>query len=278
MRRALSIVSLAIGVALGSPSPAGASLLALETTSTMTVRIGFELPLVTFPINSSTATILVSSGVGAFTEPAGLFTGSPALPTALFTGIALINGLTLAVSNGPKQIAPFASGPPERLTDVIRFGGGLGGPGPLAGTAFVNVLGLFNLVIPLGVVGQTGATTTVTAGSLFVTVVGTGWTTAPVYITGVGVPNAGGFFTTGTVTAVGADNRTPGHQGTLVLVSAFKIFNNATRLPVDGIVTQTLSFRDAPEPATLGLAAFSAVCLVLHGLRRSRSRAGRRGE
>lgn len=141
----------------------------------------------------------------------------------------------------------------------------------------MNVLGLFNLVIPLGVVGQTGASTAISAGSLVVTVLGTGWTTAPIIVTGVGVPTPFGAFTTGTVTASGSDNRTPGHQGTLVLVSAFKIFNNATNRPVDGLVTQTLTFREVPEPATLGVAAFSAACLVLHGLRRSRSRAGRRG-
>jgi hypothetical protein len=89
--------------------------------------------------NGGIVTISVSSG-GGFTEPASIFTGSIMLPTALFSGVALINGLTVGnLANSSKFIAPGNPAGP-RAERVLRAGGGLGGFGPLTGQAFVNVL------------------------------------------------------------------------------------------------------------------------------------------
>jgi hypothetical protein len=185
--------------------------------------------------------------------------------------VALINGLTIGnLANGQKVIANGAAAG-TRTVDVLRPGGGLGGPGPLAGTAFVNVLGLFNLAVPLGVVGNPGATTAVAAGSLFVTVNGTGWTTGAVTVQGVTTanpvttPNAPENINT--VTPVGYDNRTPNHGGVVQLISAFKVITNAAgNLP--GLATQTLTF--VPEPGTALLLGAGVATLGLCGWLRAR--------
>jgi hypothetical protein len=252
--RGFSVLSVALVFSVG----AHASVLTL-TGSTLGIKLG-PLPTVAFP-QSGPALVSVSSGGGSFTEPAGLFTGSAALPTALFTGVPLIDGLTLAgVSNGTKFIAQGAVGG-GHTTGVLRAGGGLGGPGPLVGTAFVNVLGLFNISVALGPIGSTGAETTVIGGTIIVTVLGTGWTTGPVTVTGVG------NFGTGanTVTFVGYDNRTPGHVGNVLLISPFKVITNAGSNLV-GLATQSLEF--VPEPGTLLFLGLGIGALALYGLRR----------
>jgi hypothetical protein len=155
---------------------------------------------------------------------------------------------------------------------VLRPGDGLGGPGPLAGTFIVNVPGLFNLDIPLSPVGSTGAAGQAVVGTLAVTVLGTGWTTAPVQVTGIstGTTPTSQAAIVNTVTFVGYDNRTPGHVGRVLLVSPFKVVTNAAEnLP--GIARQTLDFAGiVPEPGTLGLLVVGAVGPVLDGRRRMR--------
>jgi len=127
----LSILSASLGFSVG----AHAAIVTL-TGSTLGIKLG-PIPTIDFA-ESGPVPVAVSSGGGSFTEPAGLFTGSVALPTALFTGVALIDGFTLAgVANGTKFVAQSAvggghgTGPTGGL---LRAGGGLGGPGPLAGT------------------------------------------------------------------------------------------------------------------------------------------------
>jgi hypothetical protein len=139
----------------------------------------------------------------------------------------------------------------------------MGGRGPLSGDAIINVLGLFNLVIPLGVVGSTGAVTAQVAGSLEVTVFGTGWTTAAVTLTGVSTGSPA--VNTVTFGAVGYDNRTPLHNGVIGLVSPFKVVTNAAgNLP--GFALQTLVFSGGvPEPGMLALLGTAFGALALRG-------------
>jgi hypothetical protein len=105
-----------------------------------------------------------------------------------------------------------------------------------------------------------------------VTVFGTGWTTAPVQLTGVttiSTPTSQAGIVN-TVTFAGYDNRTPGHVGRVLLVSPFKVISNATgNLP--GLARQTLDFGGVvPEPGALGLLALGVVALALQGWRKRR--------
>lgn len=251
-------------------SPAGAALLTL-TGSTLAVSVGF-LPSVTVPQNVAGVPILVSSGGGSFTEPAGLFDGSATLPTSLFTGVPIINGFTLIVSNRTKRIAPGADAGVGSYYGIHRAGGGLGGTGNLRGTAFVNVLALFNLVIPLSGIGNTGYSSYSpgTPGAQ-VTVIGTSWTTGNATITGITTETpSGALANTVTLAALGFDNRTAGHRGVVQLVSPFKVVSHvAGNLP--GYALQTLTFMGVPEPGTLALLAAGVAALVGYGLRRRRA-------
>jgi hypothetical protein len=262
-RRLLSALILAGSVGVSSGS--GASILTLAG-ATLGIGIGSLFPPVVFPQNNTGVAVSVSSGGGSFTEPAGIFTGNVvALPTSLFTGVPLVHQVFLGnLSNGTKFVAQGAAGG-GHTANVLRAGGGLGGPGPLTGTAFINVLGLSNLAVPLFVIGNTGAETAVNFGESFlVTVNGTGWTTGPVTLTGLTVSGVN------TVTLAGYDNRTPAHDGVVQLVSPFKVTTNAIgNLP--GLAVQTLSFSGAvPEPGTLALLGLGAAALATLGWRRGR--------
>ncbi len=292
---------------LFAATPARAALLSHLGTSTLDVRVGQlggergvrytglagcfgqtlypSFPPIQFPSNQAVALVPLAPG-GGFVEPAGLFTGTgtqyfPPFIT-IFTpqggfcsaslGIGLVSRVTIAnVSNGTKSIAPGAAGGGQ-ASGVVRPGGGLGGPGALAGTFLINVLGLFNLEIPLSPVGATGAAGQVVAGTLAVSVLGTGWTTASVQVTGVSTITTptGNAAVVNTVTFVGYDNRTPGHVGRVLLVSPFKVITNAAgNLP--GIARQALDFAGVvPEPGTLGLLVAGAAGLALQGWRKRR--------
>jgi hypothetical protein len=265
--RKFALVLASLLATAAAPRVAEAALLTLAG-STLTVSVG-PVPPITVPQSVAGVPVLVSSGGGSFTEPAGLFNTTAMLPPELFTGVPLINGFTLVVSNLTKQIAQGAQ--PGSLASsfgIHRAGGGLGGPGPLTGAAIVNVLGLFNLNVPLAPIGYTDAYTSVSGGSIMVTVFGTGWTTGDVTLTGVSTETPSGApLNTVTFDALGFDNRTAGHRGVVQLVSPFKVISGATgNLP--GYALQTLTF--VPEPGTLVLLGAGVLGLVGYGLRRRR--------
>jgi hypothetical protein len=260
--RKLNRLLLAVAFAVGASAQAGAVPLTL-TGGSLGISIG-ALPPIEFACASCPVVLDVADpGVGgAFTEPASVFTGSIMLPTGLFTGVALINGLTIGnLANGEKVIGVGVAG--TRADKVIRDGGGLGGPGPLTGSAFVNVLFLFNLTVPLNIVGDTGATVSVAAGTLNVTVAGTGWTTGNITIDGVTTGDPVG----NTVVNAGFDNRNANGTGVVQLISAFHVTTNAAgNLP--GLATQTLTF--VPEPGTILLLLSGVATLGIGGWLRAR--------
>jgi len=277
--RKLNRLLLAAVFAVGASARVGAAELTL-TGGSLGISIG-ALPPILFPCNGCPVVLNAQTGVGpgnGFTEPASVFVGEIALPTSLFTGVALIDGLTIGgLANVTKTIgdAPQAAGP--RASFVVRPGGGIGGLGPLTGNAFVNVLSLFNLAVPLGVIGNTGASTMVTAGTLMVAVNGTGWTTGQIQIDRIttGNPAATPNATPNvpeqlnTVTYTGDDARNANGTGVVQLISAFHVTTNAAgNLP--GLATQTLTF--VPEPGTILLLCSGGATLVLAGWLRARGK------
>ena len=248
-----------VAACLGVAQSSGASIVTLVGGS-LGISLG-GLPPASFPLNVSAVPLSVSSGGGSFTEPASIFTGNLNLPTSLFTGVPLISDLTLGnVANSTKFIAQGAVGG-GHAAGVLRAGGGLGGPGPLGGTAFLNILALVNMAIPLSPIGNTGDSFVLEAGSLVITVLGTGWTTGAVTLTGVTTAGVN------TVTLAGYDNRTPAHNGVVQLVSPFKVITNVAG-NLAGIATQTLTF--VPEAGALALLASGGVALALLGRFRRR--------
>jgi hypothetical protein len=258
----------ALGLAPVAPRGADATLLTL-TGSTLTVSLS-TIGEATVPQNVPALPVLVSSGGGSFTEPAGLFTGTVVVPKG--TGAPpIVSGFTLVVSNWTKQIAQGAEAG-STYFGIHRAGGGLGGPGRLTGTAIVNILGLFNLHVPLFPVGNTDqyVTSSGPPPSSVLTVIGTGWTTGDVTITGLSTQTPSGApANTVTFGALGFDHRTAGHRGVVQLVSPFKVVSGITG-NLSGFALQTLSFSGVPEPGALALLVTAAAALGLRGLVLSR--------
>jgi hypothetical protein len=262
-RRRLRVLA-AVALASAAPNAADAALLTLSG-STLTVSV-WSLPTVSIPQNVAALPILVSSG-GGFTEPGNLFTGTVMLPSSMFTGVPLVNGFTVALfGHASKYIAPSAPG--GSRTGIQRPGGGLGGSGPLSGRALINVLALFNLVVPLFPVGDTYGSSISNQAGIMVTVLGTAWTTGNVTLTGLSGSTPG--QNTVTFDALGFDNRTPGHAGVLQLVSPFKVVDGVAGAQ-PGYALQTLTFAaQVPEPGTLVLLVSGAAGLVAYGLSKRR--------
>lgn len=277
------LVAAAVGLAV--PSQAAT----LTANGSLGVGIG-ALPAIVIP-SSPNVPIFVSSAGGSFSDPAGIFSAFVGLPTPLFTGVPLISSLNVTAANGTGT-----------FTQGGGFGGGFGGPEPLSGFARIGVLGLFTVPVPLGNVGGGGIFALVVA-QLSVTVIGQTLTTGPAVVTGItttlthlsGTTNCapatcgpgtttalsptmmavvfGGPITLGggklfvnTITVSGYDNRTPGHQGSILLVSPIQIFTNAAgNLP--GILAKSFTF-SVPEPGSLLLLGSGVAGLAILGRRR----------
>ncbi len=225
MRRKLSSIPLVIGVLLGSLSPARGALLTLTDSS-----LSFILPFIdttcdpflgcanpsnelVFPQRLASVPLAVASAGGNFVLPAGTFIGTEALATGLFTGVALVIRATVGNLSNAAALFAAGGGPIDPGGPFDGAGGGFGGYGALDGTLFINVLNLFNLSVPLDPVGAGGMAQAPPAGTLLVTVFGTGWTTGTVAVTGISTETVGGAIVN-TVTFAGYDNRTPAHRGT----------------------------------------------------------------
>lgn len=267
---------------LTAARPAGAATLDMGGT----LEVGMFGVSFTLPQYPSTVPVSVSTGGGAFEDPAGIFYtdgnffgggyGGGQIPTPLFTGVPLIAALHFTFTNAGGSFAPGSGG-----------GGGFGGPEPLTGAMIIDVLGLIHVPIDLGVVGRTAGTSLVVA-QLSVTVIGQRFTTGQAMVTGitteltratpsdtVGCPPVIcglGFGPLGifanTVTLSGADNRTPGHQGSVWLVSPFSVMTNVTNVPA--FLARRATF--VPEPGTLVLFVSTAAAAAAVGATRRRRR------
>jgi hypothetical protein len=208
---------------------------------------------------------------------------SPMTGTGVGTSVGLGATATLAsnVVQGTAVTTGVTTAPP--ITQVVfsltghaagNFtagggpGGGLGGPMTLAGTGkLLAYSGNVTLVVvPLSPAGQPGGFVSVTSGGgTIVQVSGTGWTTGSWTLMAPATSVGGGTWTPRTVTATGADLRTPSGAGTLVLISPIFIRTNlAGDLPNFAVLT--LNY--VPEPATLLLVGAGMAGLALRGRRR----------
>ena len=150
--------------------------------------------------------------------------------------------------------------------------GGFGGDAPLIGNA---LLGLFGpppfafLTVPLAAFGVDGGVvmTSNPALGVAITVFGNGWTTGQQKVIGT----TGPFLGVTLATATGADLRSAGGGGQLVLVTAALAKTNvggSENLPLVGVLT--LNYDVIPEPGTLMLLGTGVAGLAMLGRRRER--------
>jgi hypothetical protein len=245
MRR-LSVLLVSAVFALGISAQAGAGTI---TSASLSLTVGALPPVVVVDVVPDT-----SVGTGSFSFPFTPATPTFALPTALFSGVSLISGLTLAVNSGTVAVASDGTG-----------------TGVIGGTTFVNILKLFNLNIPLSLGGS--ATIQAVAGGLVITVppaAGAGWTTGTVAVTGVATTLPG---TTVVNTLVGSGSATvTGATTTLALVWGSRATTSAAgNLPIFARLDISGTNLKTPEPGHLlaGAAALAAVGFLARA-RRSR--------
>jgi hypothetical protein len=121
--------------------------------------------------------------------------------------------------------------------------------------------------VPLSPVGQPGgfASGSGIGTTITVQLSGTGWTTGS-WTLMIPVTSWGWNTTPWTLTATGADLRTAGGAGTLVLISPMFIRTNLGGTIVSSFATLTLNY--VPEPATLLLVGAGLAGLALRGRKR----------
>ena len=266
MRKLFGLV-VAVAMAIGVSAPASASTLTLSGSVLDFALGGLPNAIIT---QTTDVTGISVGGSGTFVLPAGVMAGqfsrtisgsisgqggAVVNATAFFTGVSLISSLSLSLANGSGTMSPGGG-----------FGGGFGGDASSDGNAIAGILlGLINLNIPLAVVGGAGSQTiTVGAKGLQITVTGMSWTTGTGMISKLTTTTPNGAVVN-TVTVTGADNRTAGGVGHLILLTPTRVLTNAAgNLPAP--VVMTLNF--VPEPGTLLLLGFGFGGLMLVGRRR----------
>jgi hypothetical protein len=248
MRRSLQFAV----VLVASLGLAGATQGAVLTSAS--IFIPFAPALAPPPITGTGVGTSLGSGATA-TLGANILSG-----TRVFTGITSAAPVTrVALSLTGHAAGSFTpSGGP---------GGGLGGAMTLGGTAKIMAYsGYVTLVlVPLYLVG--GPAPFTTSGSILPTRTwwGTGWTTGVQTLMVPATTVIGGTQTPYTVTATGADLRTAGGAGTLVLITPMLIRSNLTP-DIPTFATLTLNY--VPEPNTLLLVGVGIAGLALHGRKR----------
>jgi hypothetical protein len=170
--------------------------------------------------------------------------------STFFTG-SLISGLVLAVGGG--------------TVNVLSNGTGVG---VIGGQAFVNILQLFNLTIPLSLGGS--ATLQASANNFVITVtpVAGGWTTGSVAVTGLGMPTTlGGFVNT--IIATGQATSTGATTSLTLLWGARATTSAAGNWPVFAFLSVSgTGLKGVPEPGTLLFLGSGIASLALFGCRR----------
>jgi hypothetical protein len=206
------------------------------------------------------------SGTGTGTSPGG---GNAWVNGNILVGTAAATGITSAppITQVVISLAGHAAG---NFTATGGPGGGVGGPMTLSGVArILAYTGNVTLVaVPLSAAGQPGGFVSVTGGGgTIIQAYGTGWTTGSWTLMAPATTVGGGTTTPQTVTATGADLRTPLGGGTLVLISPLFIRTNlAGDIPTFAVLT--LGFAPIPEPGTLLLLGSGIAGLALLGRKR----------
>lgn len=264
---------------LGS-RPAEAAVLGMQ--GSLEFRLSLMTPL-TLPQTPGSLPVAVSTGGGSFAVPAGIFSGFVLEPFPTGTLTVLLSDLRLTGGNLAGNFAPGGG-----------HGGGFGGDQPLTGFVRFGVLGLFTIPIPLQPVGATAASAQLNVAQLSVTVFGKNFTTGPAIVTGItttltrvtpsdtmGCPpilcglgvgqltSGGNPVTAHTVTLSGLDNRTPGHLGSVWLVSPAQVFTNALGI-LGAFAIERFTF--VPEPGTALLLGSAAALAAAWGARCRRRR------
>lgn len=262
MRKLLGAIAATAMLCAASLSANAATL----TGGTLQIQIS-ALPGLVINQNPASVSVTVAAD-GSFTVPANIFQTFKVLDPNLFTGVPLIDSLTISAAN--KSGTFSKGGAAEFKNGVFMNGNGFGGSLAISGKSIVGVLGgLINLNVPFANVGNGGAAVMTGAAALKITVTGAQWTTGKAQIKGVTFNTAGGNeVTKGTVTVSGGRQTTAGGKINLTLVTPLRILTNAAgNLPAFNVMKLTL----VPEPGTLLLVGAGIGGLVIVGRRRFKS-------
>ena len=207
--------------------------------------------------------IVTSAGSSAGVAVTATLGANVIAGTASLTGVTTlppINSMFVTVTGHAAGIFTAGGG------TLGNFGGAMTMEGRVKIKAYSGLVTL--MTVPLSVVGNPGATRMwEEAGGGVVNVTGAGWTTGLRTFMIPATTTDGGTQTPRTLSLAGADLRTPGGAGTLVLITPTAVRTNLFGdIPSFGVLT--LNY--VPEPGTLLLVGSGAALLGVLGRRRKR--------